>query len=70
MGMAETEMRAMSLNQPAVLQVVSALRRYRALCADLSKKRYSDGECDGATLTSFFWEVEAIEDDHSDEGGE
>lgn len=58
-----TERQAVVLDRLAVLQVVSALRRYRAAAKALLHKRYRDGECDTVALTRFENECESIEQD-------
>lgn len=58
-----TERLAMAGDRAAVLRVVSALRRYRAAAKTMLAKRYSDGEVDGGTLTTFADEIAEVEAD-------
>lgn len=62
--MFETEKRAIVGDIRATIQVVSALRRYRAAARALLSARYTDGECDSAALATFAAECDAIESDH------
>lgn len=55
------ERSAMTGDKQAILIVVSALRRYRAEVRKLLGNRYSDGECDSATIHKFEMMIESIE---------
>jgi len=57
------EQKAMVLDRHAVLQLVSALRRYREASRDLLQGRYMDGGIDGAAASRFESEVAAIEEE-------
>lgn len=56
----EAERRAM-LDRGAALEVVSALRRYRAAAQRLLARRYGDGAVDGTALSEFASKIEEIE---------
>jgi len=56
------ERKAMIGDTQAVIQIVSALRKYRAAAKRMLGLRYLDGECDGFTLTQFERTVEDIEE--------
>lgn len=58
----EAELKAMVGNREAVIQVVSALRRYREEVKNLLADRYRDGECDATALHTFQCRVGEIEE--------
>ena len=45
----------------STLEVISALRKYRACCVKLLNSRYSDGEVDSVSLRDFESSLEEIE---------
>jgi cyanate lyase len=57
----ELEKQAMAGDREATLQVVSDLRRYRAVFKRLIDSRYGDGTVDGATMGMAMSDVEDIE---------
>jgi len=59
----DLERRALTGNRFAVVQVISALRRYRAAAEALMEKLRQDGECDVVTMNAFADTVEEIEND-------
>lgn len=63
----EIEKRALTGGRMEVIQVVSALRRYRESVKFLLSKRHGDGECDGLTLTQFADMIEVTEDEFTGE---
>jgi hypothetical protein len=63
----QQEREAMCGDRAAILVVVSAVRQFRALIHRLGNSRYSDGECDGYSLTTFFDEVAEIENQEPDD---
>jgi len=67
MGAEETERRALLCDREAILQVVSALRRYRAIVIKTLDSRYRDGECDAVQLSNLQFEVEEIEESLKEE---
>ena len=58
----QAEREAMTGDREAILTVISALRRYRALGKRLLDSRYSDGECDGYSIHRFECEMQDIEE--------
>ena len=61
--MSEAEKLALVGNRGAIIQLVSALRRYRESVQKILNKRYTDGECDACALSLFEGEVDEIEAD-------
>jgi len=59
----DLERRALTGNRFAVVQVISALRRYRACSANLLTARFADGSCVSADVTAFEDDIEEIEND-------
>lgn len=59
------EKKAMLLDRHAVLQIVSALRRYRQASEVLLSARYQDGSLDRAAASTFAREIAAIDEDIS-----
>jgi len=67
----QDERRALLLERPAVLRVVSALRQYRAAVAKAREMRWGDGALDGCHAGSLFMAIDEIEnpptfDDHEE----
>ena len=67
MSAEETERRAILCDRAAILQVVSALRRYRAAVERLLEARYMDGECDRVAIGSLQDTAEEIEESLKEE---
>lgn len=59
----DLERRALTGNRFAVVQIISALRRYRALSTNLLQSRFADGSCVSADVTAFEDAIEEIEND-------
>jgi hypothetical protein len=55
------ELEAMILNKQSIIEVISALRKYRKVVKTLLSRRYTDGECDSAALSEFESDIEDIE---------
>ena len=49
----DLEKRAMTGDRNAVLLIIDIRRKLHAAAIELLDKRYSDGECDGLTLSMF-----------------
>ena len=59
----DLERRALTGNRSAVVQVISALRRYRAAVKELIENQYKDGERDLFNINAFAITLEGIEND-------
>ena len=46
-----------------IIQIVSALRKYRSAAQELLSQRYTDGECDAVALHNFAEMVKEIEEE-------
>lgn len=62
----DIERRALTGNRAAVIQVISALRRYREVSRGVIDRWFNDGETDAAIMDAFSDAVEEIE---NTEGG-
>jgi glucose-6-phosphate 1-dehydrogenase len=57
----KTEREALLMDRHAIINVVSALRKYRAAAQKLLQGRYRDGACDGVAVSQFAEEIEETE---------
>lgn len=57
------ELKALIGDRAAVVQLVSALRKYREAATVLQGHRYQDGEVDTVALSAFFSDCQDIEND-------
>ena len=59
----DLERRALTGNRSAVMQVISALRKYRAATIALIDRGFYDGKCDDSAVDAFVDAIAAIEED-------
>jgi len=57
----ELEKQALTGDREAIFEIVSDLRRYRAVFKKFIDSRYGDGTVDGATMSMIMSDVEDIE---------